>query len=118
MIAQRQFSDNSLADCYNVGPDDCDCISTGALTNQFCEAWGEGLTWESGIIEGPHEAGFLKLDCSKIKSLFGWKPRWNINEAVLKTVEWTKEYLTGGKVCNIMDDQIEEYMKNGGGDDV
>lgn len=118
MIAQRQFSDNSLADCYNVGPDDCDCISTGALVNQFCEVWGEGLTWENGILGGPHEAGFLKLDCSKIKSLIGWKPRWNIGEAVVKTVEWTKEYLTSGKVCNLMDAQIDEYVKKGGREDV
>ena len=58
----------------------------------------------------PHEASFLKLDCSKIKKVFDWKPRWHIQEAVDKTVEWTKLRLSGEDVNKCMEKQINEFM--------
>ena len=109
MIMQKQYESTDFAGCYNVGPDDTDCISTGRLVSMFCETWGEGLLWESKFLGGPHEASFLKLDCSKIKSVFGWKPRWSIEEAVTNTVDWTRVYLHKGDVCKIMDKQIARF---------
>ena len=70
-IAMKQYEDSSYQGYYNVGPDDKDCVTTGELTNLFCEAWGQGITWSAKPDEGPHEANFLKLDCSKIKRVFG-----------------------------------------------
>ena len=113
MILQRQYDDINLSGCYNVGPDDCDCVSTGVLADIFCNAWGDNQKWENKYMGGPHEAGFLKLDCSKIKSVFGWKPRWNVEKAISKTVEWTKEYVQNENICGIMTSQIEEYLKSG-----
>lgn len=109
MIARRQYADASFAGFYNVGPDDCDCVSTGRLVDMFCEAWGEGLTWENHHDGGPHEAGFLKLDCSRLKSTFGWSPRWGIEQAVARTVEWTRVWHTGGNVAECMHDQITAW---------
>ena len=114
MIAQRQYEDAKFAGYYNVGPDDRDCVTTGRLADLFCEAWGDGITWESKNTDGPHEAGCLKLDCSKLKTVFGWKPRWHAAEAIGKTVEWTREYLTNGDITNIMNSQIKAYMNRGG----
>ena len=57
-----------------------------------------------------HEANFLKLDCSKIRSVFGWKPRYGVKEAVEKTVEWSKAYLEGQDMLMVMDRQIEEFF--------
>ena len=71
MIAEAQYKDPSLAGSYNVGPDDRDCVETGRLAEIFCSAWGEGIKWRSGCENGPHEANFLKLDCSKLKKTFG-----------------------------------------------
>lgn len=110
MIAARQFEDGQYANYYNVGPDDCDCITTGALVDLFCRKWGDGQTWENKFIGGPHEANFLKLDCSKLKATFGWQPRWNVIEAVNKTVEWTKVYFEKGDIPAIMDKQIAEFL--------
>lgn len=111
MIAEKQYSNAELSGWYNVGPDDHDCVTTGELAELFCKYWG-GAEWESRALENaPHEANFLKLDCSKIKSVFGWSPRWHIDEAVEKTVEWSKVYLSGGDVSAVMDRQIEEYWK-------
>ena len=111
MIAQKQYEDGKFAGYYNVGPDDCDCLSTGELVNLFCEKWGNGLTWENQAeANAPHEANFLKLDCSLLKSTFGWKPRWHIAEAIEKTVEFSKAWLAGQDVSQVMDSQIREFL--------
>jgi len=112
MSAEKQYDNKDLAGWYNVGPDDNDCVTTGKLANIFCEKWGGNIRWKCGNSNGPHEANFLKLDCSKIKSVFGWNPRWHIDQAIDKTCEWSKAWLDGGNVTAVMDKQIEEYMRN------
>ena len=112
MIAQKQYEDPSFAGWYNVGPDDCDCVTTGELTTLFCQAWGDGMTWENrSEANAPHEANFLKLDCSKIKATFGWKPRWHMQEAIQKTVEWSKVWMDGGDVPQEMVREIKEFVE-------
>lgn len=110
MIAAKQYEDNSFADYYNVGPDEIDCFKTGALVDLFVEKWGNNLKWINKFDGGPHEANFLKLDCSKLKRVFGWKPRWNLETAIEKTVEWSKCYISGGDVRLCMDNQINEFL--------
>lgn len=111
MIAAAQYEDRTCAGFYNVGPDECDCITTGELVELFCRKWGEGMRWENRSDGGPHEANFLKLDCSKIKRVFGWTPRWGVDAAVEKTVEWAKVYFAGGDIPACMDKQIWEFME-------
>lgn len=108
-IVQKQYENINFSGYYNVGPDDRDCISTGTLVSLFCEKWGEGLSWENRFVDGPHEAKFLKLDCSKIKAVFDWRPRWSVETAIEKTVEWSKEYLSDGNVSHVMDRQITDF---------
>lgn len=91
LIAEKQYQDSKYAGSYNIGPELADCITTGKLTTIFCQKWGEGLKWETQNINGPHEANFLKLDCTKMKQTFNWKPNWNIEKAIEKTVEFAKE---------------------------
>jgi CDP-glucose 4,6-dehydratase len=110
MIAAKQYQDIKYAGYYNVGPDDRDCFQTGELVDQFVSAWGEGLAWKARPDGGPHEANFLKLDCSKLKRTFGWKPCWNLDVAIRKVVEWTKCWRDGGDVRECMDRQIKEYL--------
>lgn len=109
-IVEEQYKDAAYAGFYNVGPDECDCVTTGELVNLFCEKWGEGAHWVNQAEKNaPHEANFLKLDCSKIKKTFGWKPRWHIDEAIRETVAWTKVYLAGGNIPVEMDRQIDSF---------
>jgi CDP-glucose 4,6-dehydratase len=111
MIAQKQYENRELADWYNVGPDDCDCVTTGELVSMFCNIWGNGLSWEyHGEKNAPHEANFLKLDCSKLKHVFGWQPRWHIEKAVEKTVEWTKVWQNDESIPDLMTRQIREFI--------
>lgn len=111
MIAATQMQDAGKQGYYNVGPAESDCITVGELATLFCNAWQEGASWKNVSDEGPHEAAFLKLDCSKIKSTLGWKPRWNIQTAVEKTVEWSKIYRDQGDIRACMEAQIREYMQ-------
>lgn len=113
MIAQKQYEDIKYAGYYNVGPDDRDCFQTGALVDLFVEHWGEGMKWIDKYDGGPHEANFLKLDCSKLKKTFGWQPHWDLNIAIEKVVEWSKCWLTNGDIEKCMNKQIEEFMKVG-----
>ena len=111
LIVQRQYEDGRYAGYYNVGPEDVDCVTTGRLADIFCAAWGEGQTWSNQEEAGPHEASFLKLDCSRMKRTFGWQPRWNIEEAVSRTVEWFKIYASGGDVISCMEEQIRNFVE-------
>lgn len=112
MIAQRQYEDKTVAGWYNIGPDECDCVTTGQLVDLFAHKWGEGFSWiNQSDPHAPHEANFLKLDCSKVKSVFNWKPRWHIDEAVEKTIEWTKVWMEYGDIAEEMNRQIEDYIK-------
>ena len=110
-IVQKQYEDIRYEGYYNVGPDDCDCVTTGKLVDLFCEKWGEGAAWiNKAEKNAPHEANFLKLDCSKIKRVFEWQARWHIDEAIEKVVEWTKVYFEKGDISACMDREIDEFM--------
>lgn len=111
MVAKAQYEDIAFSGYYNVGPDDKDCVTTGRLVDMFCESWGNGLSWINQSDGGPHEANFLKLDCSKLKSTFGWHPRWGVKEAIDMTVEWCKAYEAGDSVTAVMDRQIAEMFR-------
>ena len=112
-IVKKQYEDINYSGYYNVGPDDEDCISTGDLATLFCEKWGEDLKWiNKSEDNAPHEANFLKLNSSKIKEVFGWKTRWDIDKAIEKTVEWTKVYENDGNIISCTDKQIKEFFNN------
>ncbi len=111
MIAANQYNEKGYEGCYNVGPDECDCFKTSDLVELFIEKWGGGIYWVNQHDGGPHESNFLKLNCSKLKGKFGWKPLWSAETAVDKTVEWTRCWIKGEDVNVCMDRQIDEFLR-------
>ena len=111
MIVAKQYEDSKYSGYYNVGPDDRDCFETGKLVDTFVNCWGEEIKWVNQYDGGPHEANFLKLDCSKLKTTFGWNPRWRLDTAIEKVVEWTKCWSNGGDIRACMDKQIIEFLE-------
>lgn len=110
-IAKAQYEDKAKAGFYNVGPDDSDCVTTGDIVDKFCASWGEGISWVNKHDGGPHEANFLKLDCSLIKQVFGWKPVWNIDKAIQMVVQFSKRRMAEpDKVAEEMDLEIDEFF--------
>ena len=121
MIAKAQYEDVSFAGNYNVGPDDSDCRTTGDLVELFCKKWNAAvdadpccgfsrMSWVNRHDGGPHEANFLKLDCTRIKNVFGWQPTWNVEKAMEKIVEWSAVWLKGGNVTAAIDRQIADFL--------
>ena len=109
LIAEKQAENAALAGSYNIGPDDCDYITTGELVDLFCKAWGDGAHWiDQSEPNAPHEAGFLKLDSSLMKQTFGWKPCWNAAHTVEMTVQFYKGCLTGEKLAAEMQREIKQ----------
>lgn len=111
MIAAMQYEDGNYAGYYNVGPDDRDCFQTGALVDLFVKHWGNDVKWINRYDGGPHEANFLKLDCSKLKTTFGWKPHWDLDKAIEKVVEWSKCWVSGGDIRACMDKEIRQFLE-------
>lgn len=113
MIAKAQYQDISVADYYNVGPDECDCVTTGELVDMFVKYCDDKISRTDKSEENAvHEANFLKLDCSKLKSALNWKPHWHVTDAVEKTVEWSQIWLDKGDVRKCMDEQIENFLES------
>ncbi|MCR5788254.1 MAG: CDP-glucose 4,6-dehydratase [Lachnospiraceae bacterium] len=121
MIAKEQYNKPELASCYNVGPDDSDCYSAGKLADLFCETWNRipgrsekssvQAAWKNVSDHGPHEAGFLKLDCSKLKKTFGWKPCWDLKRTMEEIIVFSKGFLDGEPVPALMSRSIEQFSK-------
>ena len=111
MIAQRQLEEPGLANWYNIGPDEQDCVTTGTLVDLFCRAWGEGASWTNlSERNAPHEAGYLKLGCSLLKSAFGWKPAWHIEQAVEQACRWSKVWLQQGDLRAEMRREMDAFF--------
>ena len=89
-------------------------MTTGALTDLFCRAWGEGARWENvGNGGGPHEDAVLRLDHSRIRATFGWQPKWNVECAMEEVVNWTKTWIERGDLTAYMQKQIKKYFAEG-----
>ncbi len=112
-IAEKQYKDNAYAGFYNVGPDERDCVTTAELVDLFCKYWERGASWvNKAEANAPHEASFLKLDCSKLKSVFGWRPAWSIEECMQMTCRFGKIWLDGGNIPEEMDYEISVFFGN------
>ncbi len=113
LIAKKQYENAGYAGSYNVGPDETDCYAAGELATLFCEKWnrasGEHASWKNVSDGGPHEANYLKLDCSKLKTVFGWRPVWQLETAMEKIVEWTMAYRKKEDLYALMCGQIEAF---------
>jgi CDP-glucose 4,6-dehydratase len=110
LLCQKQYEDRKYAGFYNVGPNESDAVTAKKLAILFKDKWKDGFDYEIRSDGGPHEANYLKLDCSKIKSKLGWSPKWDIEKAIEATTEWTRAYFAGDAV-SCMEKQIEDYFK-------
>lgn len=110
LLAEKQYYNKELSGNYNFGPNDESCISTGDLVSIFCDMWGN-IKWENKFDNGPHEANFLKLDCSKSKNKLNWNPKLNINDAIELVIEYSKCNNEKKSSKNIIEKQIINYYK-------
>lgn len=112
-LAQYLFTNGiKYADGWNFGPSDEDCVSVGNLVKMFCTEWGGKAHFKIQSDNGPHEANFLKLDCSKAKMNLNWKPVWNIKNALRAIVSWEKGFYRGEAPYILCENQINQFMQD------
>lgn len=111
MLAEKLYTHGtSYGEGWNFGPDDNDAKPVEWIVQKMCSFWGEGAGYEIDTGHHPHEANYLKLDCSKAKSRLHWQPRWRLAYTLEKITEWVRHYQTGQNISNICLHQICEYM--------
>ena len=114
MIEMEQAKDKKYSGYYNIGPRDEDCINTGRLADTFVKYWGGPAKWKNvSEANAPHEANFLKLDCSKARETFGWEPVWGVDDAICETFEWYRAWSKGENMRKFTERQIEEFFGRG-----
>jgi len=111
-MVNEQVKNPKLAGAYNIGPAPEGCVTTEALVKIFCDKWGAPAQYEvQQNVDAPHEAGFLHLDCAKARAMLNWRPRWSVEKAIEKTVEWEKSQLNSESMLDVMNKQISAYLK-------
>jgi CDP-glucose 4,6-dehydratase len=109
-LAQRLYESGSeYAEGWNFGPADDDAKPVEWIVQRMCELRGNDSRYEIDAGDHPHEAHYLKLDCSKARMRLGWQPRWNLEKALQSIIEWVTLYKDGGNVRDCCLEQIEEY---------
>jgi CDP-glucose 4,6-dehydratase len=116
ILAQNLYEKGSrYAGAWNFGPDDQDAKTVEWVIKRICAKWGENVSYQINKGSHPHEAHYLKLDCSKARSELRWYPKWNLEQAIDKVIEWVQAYREGKDVNRVCRQQIEEYEKTGEG---
>ena len=110
LLAERLWSQPELyGEGWNFGPRDEDARPVGWVVKALAEKWGEGVSWRIDPGSHPHEAAYLKLDISKVRHQMNWTPRWSLDVALQKIVDWQKAYLDGKDVRERTIMQIADF---------
>ncbi|MDR3654045.1 MAG: CDP-glucose 4,6-dehydratase [Paludibacter sp.] len=104
------ISGPKFASSWNFGPDDKDARNVEWISKELCDKWGKGVSYNIDNNPQPHEANYLKLDCSKAKNELGWTPRWNIEKTIYSIIEWNKRFIAGDDIRSVCENQISDYF--------
>lgn len=111
MLAERLYNDGpEYAQAWNFGPDDNDAKNVEWITTRFCNLWGNGASFEIDQNPHPHEASYLKLDCSKAKAKLGWSPKWDLEKSLESIVEWYRACLNKADMREVCNNQMNDYF--------
>ena len=111
LLAERLWQDGAAyAEGWNFGPNDEDVKPVSWIVDYLTQRWGEGATWQLDAGDHPHEANYLKLDCSKAKARLGWHPRLSLETALEWIVEFYQAYSHQQDVAKVVEAQIIRYQ--------
>jgi CDP-glucose 4,6-dehydratase len=113
VLAEKLYTKgNQFAGGWNFGPKDEDCQSVEWILKQMIHTWGEGASWQLDTNNNPHEAGYLKLDCSKAAQELKWTPKWNLSYTLKSIVDWQKAWLNHSDMKNHCLNEINDYINS------
>jgi CDP-glucose 4,6-dehydratase len=111
ILAQALYDQGSrFASGWNFGPCDEDSRPVQEIVDLLISSWGDSASWEKEGSEQPHEASFLKLDCSKARAQLGWVPKWDLETATKEIVQWQRAYQAKKNMQEFSLAQINKYM--------
>jgi CDP-glucose 4,6-dehydratase len=109
-LAERLWDDPSFGEAWNFGPDASDEASVADVVARLTDLWGENIAVEGVDKPQPPEAPALRVDSTKARERLQWEPRWNLEEALRRTVEWAKTCRDGGDVRAAITQQIHAHQ--------
>ena len=110
LLAKRIFEEGpKFSGGWNFGPLDSDTRKVQDIVGKLTQQWGDGARWEADKGNHPHEARFLKLDCSRAHALLGWRPRLDVDTALAWTTDWYKAWRSGKDMRALSLQQISDY---------
>lgn len=108
MLAQVGFADHGMSQAFNIGPDgSADVLSVAQKAQAY---FGKGQLESASDDSGPHEAGLLALDASKIRLSLGLAPRWNLDETVKRSAEWYRGFYAGQSASVLCDQDLDAFF--------
>ena len=112
VLAEHLFTEGkSYAEAWNFGPKDEDCKPVSWILDRMVANWSDQANWELDKNTNPHEAGYLKLDCSKAASKLNWQPKWNLDFTLGKIIKWHQRFLNASNIRVECLNEIEDYQK-------
>jgi CDP-glucose 4,6-dehydratase len=109
LLAEKLYTQgDAFAEAWNFGPNGDDAKPVSWIVNQLCSR-AAGVKWHTENAQQPHEAALLRLDSSKAKARLGWAPRWNLEVALNKTMEWYQAWRDRKNITQVCSDQIRKY---------
>lgn len=113
VLAQHLYEGGSeFAEGWNFGPKDEDCRPVSWILDKMVAKWAKGASWELDKNNNPHEAGYLKLDCSKAAMQLNWYPKWHLEETLESIINWHQHYLSGKNIQEQCLLEIAKYQKD------
>jgi CDP-glucose 4,6-dehydratase len=112
VLAQHLWQEGqTFAEGWNFGPKDDDCRPVQWILDRMVHFWGEGAHYEIDKSQQPHEANFLKLDCSKAATRLKWHPQWRLEYTLEKIITWHSAWLQEKNMKNCCLEEIKDYMQ-------
>lgn len=113
VLAQHLFEDGSnVTEGWNFGPKDEDCKPVSWILDKMVTKWGNGASWELDKNSNSHEAGYLKLDCSKAAIRLNWYPKWNLEYTLESIIKWHQHYIAQKNIQEQCLLEIAKYQKD------
>ena len=110
LLAQKLATEGPRwGEAWNFGPLDTDAEPVSRIADRLARHWGEGARWVTDGESHPHEAHWLKLDCSKARQQLGWAPRWNLERALREIVRWHRGHAARADIHALALQQIDAF---------
>lgn len=111
-LVEKMWDDGvKFSQGWNFGPTIDEEKTVRWITEFTKRQIDEKINFETNISSQPHEEKYIRLDCSKAINQLDWKSKMGLENTLLWTLNWYKEYLKGNKMKQVTEKQIDEFLE-------